>query len=56
MFANIEDLRQAVNAYNITEIVKIRKIKNDRTRLHAVCEDAPGCLRQGMICRGHVVM
>jgi hypothetical protein len=39
MFSNIEDLRQAVNAYSIRERVKIRKIKNDRTRLHAVCED-----------------
>jgi hypothetical protein len=39
MFGNIEDLRQAVNAYSIRERVKIRKIKNDRTRLHEVCDD-----------------
>jgi hypothetical protein len=39
MFANNEDVRQAVNAYNIRERVKISKIKNDRTRLLAVCEE-----------------
>ncbi|KAK1651548.1 hypothetical protein QYE76_069353 [Lolium multiflorum] len=40
-FASIEEARQAVNAYNIRERVKTRKTKNDRTRLHARCEE--GC-------------
>ncbi|KAM0850632.1 hypothetical protein ACQ4PT_052969 [Festuca glaucescens] len=37
-FANIEEARQALNAYIVRERVKIRRIKNDRTRLHAVCD------------------
>jgi hypothetical protein len=40
-FASIEEARQAVNAYSIRERVKTRKTKNDRTRLHARCEE--GC-------------
>ncbi|KAM0833372.1 hypothetical protein ACQ4PT_064306 [Festuca glaucescens] len=40
-FASIEEARQAVNAYNIRERVKTRKTKNDKTRLHAICEE--GC-------------
>ncbi|KAM0878460.1 hypothetical protein ACQ4PT_034871 [Festuca glaucescens] len=40
-FADIEEIRQAVNAYNIKNRVKIRKIKNDRTRVHAICDE--GC-------------
>ncbi|KAM0858742.1 hypothetical protein ACQ4PT_047628 [Festuca glaucescens] len=40
-FASIEEARQAVNAYNIRERVNTRKTKNDKTRLHARCEE--GC-------------
>ncbi|KAM0902311.1 hypothetical protein ACQ4PT_019358 [Festuca glaucescens] len=38
-FADIEEVRQAVNTYNIRNRVKIRKIKNDRTRVHAICDE-----------------
>jgi hypothetical protein len=34
MFTNIDDVRKALNAYNIRQKMKI---KNDRTRLHVVC-------------------
>ncbi|XP_051216970.1 uncharacterized protein [Lolium perenne] len=40
-FADIEEVRQAVNAYSIRNRVKIRKIKNNRARVHAVCDE--GC-------------
>ncbi|KAM0900304.1 hypothetical protein ACQ4PT_020726 [Festuca glaucescens] len=40
-FSSIEEARKAVNAYNIRERVKTRKTKNDKTRLHAICEE--GC-------------
>jgi hypothetical protein len=40
-FADIEEVRQAVNAYSIMNRVKIRKIKNNRAIVHAVCDE--GC-------------
>ncbi|KAM0849543.1 hypothetical protein ACQ4PT_053662 [Festuca glaucescens] len=40
-FADIEEVRQAVNAYSIRNRVKIRKIKNNRSRIHAICDE--GC-------------
>ncbi|KAM0909138.1 hypothetical protein ACQ4PT_014999 [Festuca glaucescens] len=40
-FVSIEEARQAVNAYSIRERVNTRKTKNDKTRLHAICEE--GC-------------
>jgi hypothetical protein len=47
-FANIEEARQALNAYIVRERVKIRRIKNDRTRLHAVCDvGCPWYMRVG---------
>jgi hypothetical protein len=41
MFSNIKKVWQTVNAHNITGRVKIKKIKNDITILHVVCEE--GC-------------
>jgi hypothetical protein len=40
-FADMEEVRQAVNAYNVRNKVKIRKIKNNRARVHTVCDE--GC-------------
>jgi hypothetical protein len=40
-FAYIEEVRKAVIAYNIRNRVKIRKIKNYRTKVHAICDE--GC-------------
>jgi hypothetical protein len=48
MFSNIEEVREGLNAYSIRERVKIKKIKNDRSRLHAVCEQGcPWMLKAG---------
>ncbi|KAM0863033.1 hypothetical protein ACQ4PT_044865 [Festuca glaucescens] len=58
-FASMQEARLAVNAYSIRERVKIRKVKNDSTRLHAVCEEGcPWSLKVGFDLRrsgGYVV-
>jgi hypothetical protein len=41
-FSCVEEVRQALGAYSISERRKIRKIKNDKTRVTAVC-DKTGC-------------
>ena len=41
VFADVKQLRQALNAYSIRNRVEIKKVKNEKTRLEAVCK--PGC-------------
>jgi hypothetical protein len=40
-FSCVEELRKALNAYSVKNKVKVNKLKNDRTRITAVCK--PGC-------------
>ena len=41
VFADVKQLRQALNAYSIRNRVEIKKIKNEKTRLEAMYK--PGC-------------
>jgi hypothetical protein len=48
MFSNIKEVRQAVNAHIIKLRVKIKRIENYMTILHARCEDDyPWMLKAG---------
>ncbi|KAM0839990.1 hypothetical protein ACQ4PT_059958 [Festuca glaucescens] len=38
LFSSMEEFRRALNSYNVNERVKIRKTRNEATRLHAMCE------------------
>ena len=41
VFADVVELRHALTAYSVRNRVQIKKIKNDKRRLEAVCEN--GC-------------
>jgi hypothetical protein len=41
MFSGVDELRKALTTYSIRNRVKIKKLKNDKRRIQAVC--APGC-------------
>ena len=41
VFADVVELRKALTAYSIRNRVQIKKVKNDKIRLEAVC--TPGC-------------
>jgi hypothetical protein len=49
-FSCVEDVRRALAAYSIRERRKIKKIKNDQTRLTAICEKegCPWMLKAGI--------
>jgi hypothetical protein len=38
VFADVKELRLALTAYSVKNIVQIKKIKNDKTRVEAICE------------------
>ena len=48
VFADVVELRTALKAYSIRNKVQIKKVKNDKIRLEAVCQDGcPWVLKAG---------
>ena len=48
VFADVKDLRLAITAYSVKNRVQIKKLKNDKTRIEAVCErGCPWWLKAG---------
>ena len=43
IFSSIKEFRKALNSYSVNERVRIRKVRNEATRVNAICDEDEGC-------------